>query len=133
MSDTSNGTHKAPFADGPWEIVQAMGLAWIGKVIETVDGEVSLHPCFSYVFQAANTREGLQIVREVMPHEFFVSNVPLRLRWTHRRRLDDFDGPDRDMLRKLVDRAIERQKDLVASRSGLAIAGAIPKDLPRPG
>jgi hypothetical protein len=133
MIDTSNGTHKAPFADGPWEIVQAMGHAWIGKVTEAGDGEVSLHPCFSYVFQAATTREGLQIIRDVMPHEFYVSNVPMRIRWTHRRRLDDFDQPDRDMIRKLVDRAMERQKDLVASRSNLTLASHITKDLQRPG
>jgi hypothetical protein len=134
MSDTSsNGTHKAPFDDGPWEIVHVGGNAWIGKV-EAADGdELTLSPCFSYVFQAQQTTQGLQLVRDVIPHEFFVSAVPLRTRWIHRRRLDDFDDADREMLRKLVDRAIQTQKDLRGARSNLTVAATMPKGLQRPG
>lgn len=133
MSNESNGAHKTPFADGQWEIVQVGGNAWIGKVIGADADEVTMAPCFTYIFQAQQTPQGLQVIRDVIPHELFVSSVPIRLRWTHRRRLDDFDDFDREMLRKLVDRAIQAQKDLRGARSNLTVAAAIPKGLPRLG
>lgn len=128
MTEIINGVDTK--FDGPWEIVCAGPAAWIGRVTEAITDEVTLSPCYAYIFQISAGPQGPQMMRDVWPLELFVSNVPVRIKWTNRRRLADFDEADRETLWKLVQGAVDAQKRLRGARANIVLGAQMPPGRP---
>jgi hypothetical protein len=131
MVEMLNGAGKQSLAG--WEIVAGGGGSWIGKVQHGDVYEVMLSPCYSWICQIQLGPQGANIMRQVIPVDMFVSNVPVRIKWASRRRVEDFDDKDQAAIAELVEKARGAQKQLIAERAGITLAGAMPPPRGMPG
>jgi hypothetical protein len=123
MVELLNG---APAVDvSEWEIVTVGQHGYIGRVVlsKPDEGEVILSPCYAYSFGMGRGPQGMEIQRNILPCDMMCSNVPYRIRWSTRRRLEDYNAQDRKMLVGLIAEAHEMQtKKLPAARAGIELA-----------
>jgi hypothetical protein len=125
-------------AGDDWEIVYDGPVAFIGRVVEDLDGWVTLSPIYQYVSKV-DIREvpgGLEYKpnkRTAFPVEMLPSIDRRRIRPTQRQSLKDIDEYDRtNIFDKLVNDAEDIRRKFMAGRLHLTLTDEMPK-VPPPG
>jgi hypothetical protein len=135
----ANGVPLKRVIDDRWEIVEAYGSRWIGRIDRTDDEVVTLSPAFVYISnpqiqpnpQGPPGSVNLGWQRIVLPLEMLASPARIKLRWSARYRIVDFDTADQAIFENAVAEALANQQKIAAARAGLTIVPQMPK-LPAP-
>lgn len=122
--------------DDKWEVVEAHGSKWIGRV-DGVDGDIAtLSPAFVYISNPqVQPQQNGQVaiganIRLVLPLEMMASPARVRVRWSVRYRIVDFETGDQAVFESAIAEAMANQRKLAAARAGIAIVPQMPAKLP---